>query len=216
MNSLRSGFSQVLSLSLSDSCSLSVEPCSQTQINGRNTSTWAFNSRPWKTGSVFKTSVHLYPPDLRTESVLPRESSARGGRRRETLRLNSQQAVQISHAQNALCHMNGARDFWSLQSCRFSHGARRVTQQMAVRDMLIVQCALQLLPKARSLTTYFLIFQFQMTVSGWLLLFCTEDCTSINMHTQTNNDIKERKKRQRLFTPSEGGLVFGQSVTSNK
>lgn len=210
MNSLRSGFSQVLSLSLSDSCSLSVEPCSQTQINGRNTSTWAFNSRPWKTGSVFKTSVHLYPPDLRTESVLPRESSARGGRRRETLRLNSQQALQISHAQNALCHLNGARDFWSLQSCRFSHGARRVTQQMAVRDMLIVQCALQLLPKARSLTTYFSIFQFQMTVSGWLCDCFAQNTAKVSICIHTNND--ERKKyRGYLHT-----LVFGQSVTSNK
>jgi len=89
MNSLRNSFSQVLSLSLSDSCSLYVEPCSQTQINGRNTSTGAFNSRPWKTGSVFKTSVHLYPPDLRSESVQPRErereSTARGGRRRDTV-----------------------------------------------------------------------------------------------------------------------------------
>lgn len=148
------------------------------------------------------------------KSVLLRESSAWGGRRRETLRLNSQQAVQISHAQNALCHMNGARDFWSLQSCRFSHGARRVTQQMAVRDMLIVQCALQLLPKARSLTTYFSMFQFQMTLSGLLCYCFAQNIAKVSICIHTNND--KRKKGQRLFTPSEGRLVFGQSVTSNK
>lgn len=48
-------------------------------------------------------------------SVLPRESSARGGRRRETLRLNSQQglrAVQLSHARYVIWMLHGISDHY--------------------------------------------------------------------------------------------------------
>ncbi len=158
MNSLRSAFS------LWQLLSLSVEPCSQTQINGRNTSTGAFNSRPWKTGSVFKTSVHLYPPDLRSESVLPRERE----RERAVLGVGGEERLTSGNRSGStltctLCHMNAARDFWSLQTCSPTGHSADGSQ----RDMLIVQCALQMLPKARSLTTDFSIFQYQTTVSEW-------------------------------------------------
>lgn len=148
--------------SLTAALSLSVEPCSQTQINGRNTSTGAFNSRPWKTGSVFKTSVHLYPPDLRSESVLPRERSARGGRRRETHIRDSERFNSHMHVMSYECCTGFliTTDLQTLTCSPTGHSA-----DGSQRDMLIVQCALQMLPKARSLTTDFSIFPFQTTVS---------------------------------------------------
>ncbi len=93
-------------------------------------------------------------------SVLPRERAVLGVGGEERLTSGNRSGSTLTCT---LCHMNAARDFWSLQTCSPTGHSADGSQ----RDMLIVQCALQMLPKARSLTTDFSIFQYQTTVSEW-------------------------------------------------